>query len=119
MHRKISPQIAGAQRAYIKEHCHSIKNMITRKFAPALPPCPALYYQQQFPHLKPRSGWVSVLCCFHEDTHPSLRLHLTDGHFKCFSCGAKGGSIAAFHALKYKMDFYAAVKKLEAWRYER
>lgn len=48
-------------------------------------PLPIIYYQQQFPTLKPyESTWVSVKCCFHEDRQPSLRLNLNNGSFRCF-----------------------------------
>jgi DNA primase len=37
------------------------------------------------------------------------------GAFKCFSCGAKGGDVLAFHQQLHKMSFVDACKDLGAW----
>lgn len=43
------------------------------------------------------NAWVSVRCFTgtHPDRHPSARVHLRSGGFKCFTCGAKGGVLDA------------------------
>jgi DNA primase len=76
-------------------------------------PLPFTYYQQQFSDLKLRDkAWVSVKCCFHEDRQPSLRLNLNNGSFRCFGCGARGGSIIAFHCQRYRLTFVQTILAL-------
>jgi hypothetical protein len=46
----------------------------------------------------PAAGdWVTCRCFagIHDDRHPSARINLRSGGFRCFTCGAKGGAIAA------------------------
>ena len=48
------------------------------------------------------NGWHQWLglCPFHADRRPgSLYVNTTSGAFKCHSCGASGGGIAAFERL--------------------
>jgi len=59
-----------------------------------------------------RGEWRSALCPFHDDRRPSLRVNIRTGAFRCFSCGAKGGDIVAFHRLKYGLGFRAALRDL-------
>lgn len=50
-------------------------------------------------------GWHqwNGLCPFHADKKPgSFYVNLNTGAFKCHSCGAKGGSLAAFERLLAK-----------------
>lgn len=69
-------------------------------------PSPEIYYQQQFPNLRQtKQHWTSVQCCFHEDRQPSLRLNLTNGGFRCFGCGARGGNVISFHCQRYQLSF--------------
>lgn len=75
-------------------------------------PFPLAYYQQQFSNLVPGYEWVSVRCCFHEDQKPSLRLNLQNGSFRCFGCGARGGSILAFHCQRYQLTLVQAILEL-------
>lgn len=89
-----------------------------RKFDHRLLPEPTVYYSQEFPALKITGQWVSVCCCFHEDTRPSLSLNLVSGGFCCFACGAKGGDLVAFHMQRYGLLFVAAVNYFGAWAYE-
>lgn len=50
--------------------------------------------------LAPREGLNRlVLCCFHDDHSPSLRLHETKYVYKCFSCGASGGAVDLHRAV--------------------
>jgi DNA primase len=44
--------------------------------------------------------------------HPSLRVSLADGHFRCMTCGAKGGDIIALHRLLTGCGFVQAVREL-------
>ncbi len=76
-------------------------------------PLPLSYYQQQFSNLKlTDKEWISVKCCFHEDRHPSLRLNLNNGSFRCFGCDARGGSIIAFHCQRYQLTFVQTILAL-------
>src|SRR5436190_10006144 len=45
--------------------------------------------------------WVSTRCFAgtHDDRHPSARVHLGSGGFRCFTCGARGGALAALELL--------------------
>jgi hypothetical protein len=64
---------------------------------------------------KQRGQWASICCPSHKggaESNPSMRVHLTDGHFRCMACGAKGGDIIALHRLITGMGFREAVTDL-------
>jgi hypothetical protein len=64
---------------------------------------------------KVRGEWVSIRCPAHKggaEAHPSLRVSLADGHFRCMTCGAKGGDIIALHRLLTGAGFLQAVREL-------
>lgn len=46
-------------------------------------------------------GWASTRCFAggHRDRHPSARVHLRTGGFRCFACGARGGVLDALQLL--------------------
>jgi hypothetical protein len=46
-------------------------------------------------------GWATARCFTgtHQDRHPSARVHLSSGGFRCFTCGAKGGVLDALQLL--------------------
>lgn len=59
--------------------------------------------------------WVAICCPAHkggEEAHPSMRVSVVDGHFKCMACGAKGGDIVELHRLVTGMGFLDAVRDL-------
>ena len=85
-------------------------------FDPRLLPAPGTYYHEQDLTLSGGGEWRSSLCPFHDDTNPSLRIHIGSGGFKCMACGAHGGDVLAFHMQKYQLPFIQAVKQLGAWR---
>lgn len=88
-----------------------------RKFDRTKLPYPKNYYDHEFPEIKHKkliSEWINVRCCFHNDTQPSLGIHLVSGGFYCFACGAKGGDVLAFHRMRYKLNFVEAVNRLGA-----
>lgn len=61
---------------------------------------------------RPRGEWAAIRCPVHKsgaEDHPSMRVSLVDGHFKCHACGAKGGDIVALHRLITGLSFTAAV----------
>jgi hypothetical protein len=83
----------------------------------ALLPSPEIFYREQFDRVgKPnRDRWASVLCCFHPDRNPSLRVNLHSGAFKCWSCGAAGGDVIAFLMQRDGLSFPDACRQLGAW----
>lgn len=78
-------------------------------------PAPADYYHSENIKLSGRGTWQSAICPFHIDTHPSLRVHVETGGFRCMVCGAHGGDIIAFHMQRYGLSFASAVTDLAAW----
>lgn len=63
----------------------------------------------------PRSEWATIRCPVHksgEESHPSLRVSLTDGHFRCMACGVSGGDLVALHRLITGRGFRDAVRDL-------
>src|SRR5262245_41445047 len=46
-------------------------------------------------------GWASTRCFSgrHRDRHPSARVHLRSGGFRCFACDAAGGVLDALELL--------------------
>lgn len=65
--------------------------------------------------LKPRGEWASICCPSHNggaEKNPSLRVSLTDGHFRCMACGASGGDLIALHRLITGVGFLEAVRAL-------
>lgn len=65
--------------------------------------------------LKPRGEWASICCPAHaggKEKNPSLRVSLTDGHFRCMACGASGGDLIALHRLITGVGFLEAVRDL-------
>ena len=88
----------------------------SRKIKPLFGRMPLLsveaYYQGEFPNLRFKGEWAKVVCPFHEDHHPSLSINLREGHFKCHACGAKGGGIVKFHAMRYGLPYKVAYTAL-------
>jgi hypothetical protein len=80
-------------------------------------PSPIVYYGQAFPKLPINREWVKVICPFHDDHQPSLSINTKEGHFKCHSCGAKGGGIVKFHIMKHGLSFKETVQHLEGGRW--
>ena len=64
---------------------------------------------------KTRGEWASVRCPVHkggDEAHPSMRVSLVDGHFRCMACGIAGGDIVALHRLVTGLGFRDAVHDL-------
>lgn len=78
-------------------------------------PSPVEYYNQQGLKLTGGGEWKSVVCPFHDDTRPSLRVRPDTGAFRCMACGAHGGDVLAFHMLRHGLRFIEAAKVLGAW----
>ena len=56
--------------------------------------------------------WQSVICPFHEDNNPSLRILLPDGGFECKGCGERGGNVIDFTMKLHSLDFPTAIDYL-------
>ena len=82
-------------------------------------PNPADYYRAQSLKVIGGGEWKSAVCPFHDDTHPSLRVRLDTGGFRCMACAAHGGDVLAFHIQRYGLAFIEAAKALGAWGGER
>jgi hypothetical protein len=78
-------------------------------------PRATLYYPSQGVSLIGAGTWRSARCPFHDDNHPSLRVNVDTGAFRCMACGAHGGDVLAFHRLRYGLGFIEAAKVLNAW----
>jgi CHC2 zinc finger len=61
-----------------------------------------------------KGKWRSVLCPFHDDHHPSMRVNTESGGWVCMSCGVSGGDVLAFHMARHGMEFMAAARALGA-----
>jgi hypothetical protein len=81
----------------------------------ALLPEPIEYLTTRGYTLKGRGEWRIMICPFHDDSSPSLRINSRKGCFKCMACEAKGGDIIAFHQLLTGKSFIEACKDLGAW----
>jgi DNA primase len=79
-------------------------------------PSPLQYLEQHGLLLrKPRSEWASIICPVHKggaEKNASLNVSCIDGHFKCHTCGVKGGDILALHMLRTGQKFVDAVRAL-------
>lgn len=62
-----------------------------------------------------RGVWRSILCDFHDDTKPSLRINTKSGGWRCMSCGAKGGDTLDHYMQRTGLGFAAAARDLGAW----
>ncbi|MGH8574443.1 MAG: CHC2 zinc finger domain-containing protein, partial [Gammaproteobacteria bacterium] len=78
-------------------------------------PNPAEYFREQGLRLTGGGEWKSAACPFHDDTTPSLRVHMERGAFKCMTCGAKGGDVLAYHMNRHGLSFIDAAKALGTW----
>ena len=61
--------------------------------------------------LRPKGREFAAVCCFHDDTSPSMFVSPQKQIFKCFVCGA-GGSVFDFVMKYHKMSFPEALRFL-------
>lgn len=85
----------------------------------ALLPNPIEYLKAQGMSPKGSGLWRDLVCPFHDDTSPSLRINSDKGGFKCMACGAKGGDVIAFHMQLKSIGFVEACKQLGAWEIKK
>ena len=81
-------------------------------------PDPAAYFAKEGLTFKGSGEWLSTKCCFNPDRHPSLRVRIETGSFRCMTCGERGGDVLAFHRKRYGQGFKEAAKELGAWEEE-
>lgn len=81
-------------------------------------PTPLRYLTEQSLLIgKARGDSATIRCPSHkggDETHPSLIVSLVDGHFRCMTCGARGGDILELHRLRTGFGFREAVLDLGA-----
>ena len=77
-------------------------------------PDPLNYFQCALDKLTGRGPWRSALCPFHTDQHPSLRVNIHTGGWRCMACDARG-DLVAFHQRLHGQGFIDACKALGAW----
>lgn len=65
--------------------------------------------------LEGKGRWLTLLCVFHADTKPSLRVNTASGGWCCMACGASGGDTLAYHMRAHGLDFIEAAKAVGAW----
>jgi hypothetical protein len=85
------------------------------KFNRAVLPSPLVYLTSQGICITGKGEWRDAICPFHQDSHPSLRINVNSGGFRCMACGAHGCDILSFHMQRHKLDFVAAAKSLGVW----
>jgi len=109
--------VAATQRTPANHVANSIKTRWNYKggFDRARLPNTADYFEQQGLKLTGGGEWRNVICPFHDDTKPSLRVRLDTGGFRCMVCGAHGGDVLAFHQQRHGLSFMDAAKQLGAW----
>lgn len=78
-------------------------------------PNPADYFARHGLKLTGGGEWRNLICPFHDDTKPSLRVRLDTGAFRCMVCGAHGGDVLAFHQQRHGLSFKQAAMQLGAW----
>jgi len=65
---------------------------------------------------KSGSGRYTSLCCFHDETKPSLTFDTDTNRFNCFACtdenGESGGDIINFYARIHGLSNSEAIKQL-------
>ena len=72
------------------------------------------FYESELGPLKGHGPWHDVLCCFHRDTHPSLRVNIEHGGYWCPVCGVKGDALD-FLQKRNGASFADALRVLEGF----
>ncbi len=95
------------------------QHLARQHFARDRLPDPESFYRAELGALFGRGVWRDSVCCFHQDTRPSLRVNVQTGAFRCMACCAHGRDVVAFQMQRYRMPFPAACKALGAWNGSR
>jgi DNA primase len=85
------------------------------RFERARLPAPAEYYARAGLALAGRGAWRSARCPWHDDTRPSLRVHVETGAYRCMVCGARGGDVLDHYRTRTGATFVEAARALGAW----
>jgi DNA primase len=90
------------------------------QFNRSLLPAPIIVLKQFGIHLGKMNhrGYWQLCCPFHKngkESNPSLSLHHANGHYRCHTCGAKGGDILAFYMKLTGKHFIDASREIGAW----
>jgi len=78
-------------------------------------PAPLSFFESEGLQLHGRGSWRSARCPFHADTHPSLRVNVETGSYRCMACGVKGGDVLDFHRRRHALGFKDAAMALGTW----
>jgi DNA primase len=62
-----------------------------------------------------KEGWQRILCCFHDESTPSLSVNLSESAYKCFACPAQGGDVFDFVMEKEHVEFPEAKAFVSEW----
>lgn len=62
-----------------------------------------------------KSGDYTMLCPFHKEKSPSLRINAKNNYFKCFGCG-KGGDVIRLYQLYFRLSFIEAIQKMLSFK---
>ena len=97
---------------YQQIFCHTGRKQLARSSLPS----PIQYLTgRSLIKTKTYGEWVSIYCPAHkggEEQNPSLRINLIDGHFRCMSCGVRGGDVISLHRLITGLGFLNAVRDI-------
>jgi len=108
---------AGGQRAILKNKFrkyHTKPSYNQEKIALPKPVEVLAMLGIPVPTHKNHKCYFVIKCLFHNDGNPSLHFNSTNGHYRCFSCGAKGGLVNFY--MKATGKAYAdAINALKAW----
>jgi DNA primase len=72
------------------------------------------FYTSELGPLKGHGVWRDAVCPFHADKHPSLRVNIEHGGYRCMACGASGDGLA-FLQQRDGMVFSEALRSLEGF----
>lgn len=64
--------------------------------------------------LEGKGKWRNMLCDFHADRTPSMRVNVESGGWVCMSCHAKGGDVLSHYMQRNGLDFVEAARRLGA-----
>jgi DNA primase len=78
-------------------------------------PKTAEFYERELDSLKGAGTWRDALCPFHGDKHPSMRVNVQTGAYKCFACGEGGSDLIAYLRRRDGLSFPDACRRLGAW----
>lgn len=107
-----SPNQGVGLRLYAQLFCKPTAVSLNRESLPT----PLQYLTERGLLIRRLKGeWALITCPSHKngaEKNPSMSVNLTEGHFRCHACGAKGGDIIALHRLITGLGFRDALREL-------